>query len=86
MELGIIILILFYVLNFLYCYTTRKLYCYIVMSSKLTSHWHIKICHVSFGLQDKDKFPIQNLWVIIFIKINKKIKKIKINFLFKIGR
>ena len=27
--------------------------------------------HVSFGLQDKDKFPIQNLWIIIFIKINK---------------
>ena len=49
------------------------------MSSKLASHWHIKICHVSFGPQDKDKFPIQNLWVIIFIKI-------KINFIFKIGR
>ena len=38
---------------------------------------------MSFGLQDKDKFPIQNLWIIIFIKIN---KKIKTNFLFKIGR
>ena len=55
------------------------------MSSKLASHWHIKICHVSFGPQDKDKFPIQNLWIIIFIKINKN-NKIKINFLFKIGR
>ena len=26
---------------------------------------------MSFDLQDKDKFPIQNLWIIIFIKINK---------------
>ena len=28
-------------------------------------NWHIKICHVSFGPQDKDKFLIQNLWIII---------------------
>ena len=39
------------------------------MSSKLISH--IKICHMSLGPQDNDKFPIQNLWLIAFIKINK---------------
>ena len=37
-------------------------------------HWHIEICHVSFGPQDKDKSPIQSLWLIIFIKIKKKDK------------
>ena len=36
-------------------------------------NWHHIgiICHVLFGSQDKDKFLIQNLLVIIFIKINK---------------
>ena len=42
-------------------------------------HWHIEICHVSLGPQDKDKSPIQSLWIIIFIKIKDKYK-----FLFKI--
>ena len=37
-------------------------------------NWHIKICHVSFGPQDKDKFPIQNLWIIIFINKENKDK------------
>ena len=41
------------------------------MSSKLILHWHIKICHGSFGSQDKDKSIIQSLWIIIYIKINK---------------
>ena len=38
------------------------------MLSKLILHSHIEICHVSLGPQDKDKSPIQSLWIIIFIK------------------